>query len=58
MTGKIFMHHIASIIPVLAGLDKQILLIVYKGAVVVVVVLVIYQKGRQVLGIFMANLQF
>lgn len=31
---------------------------VYKGAVVVVVVLVIYQKGRQVLGIFMANLQF
>ena len=57
MTGKIFMHHIASIIPVLAGLDKQILLMVYKGAVVVVV-LVIYQKGRQVLGIFMANLQF
>ena len=51
------MHHIASIIPVLAGLDKQILLMVYKGAVVVVV-LVIYQKGRQVLGIFMANLQF
>lgn len=52
------MHHIANIIPVLAALDKQILLIVYKGAVVVVVVLVIYQKGQVwvLITIFMANL--